>query len=99
MKEIKELAEHIEDELEDAKAYIETALAYKDKDRDLADMYAELSKSELSHAGTQHAQVVRLIRTVRDAPPPEMMAVWEYLHKRHIKNEEEVRRLQAMFRE
>lgn len=99
MKQIKELAGHIEEELHDARKYIETALMYKDSDRELADMYADLSREEINHAHMEHEQAVRLIRAQRTAPPAEMLAVWDYLHKRHVENEAEVKRLQAMYKE
>lgn len=99
MRQIKELAEHIEEEIHDAHKYIEAALMYKGSDKELAEMYSHLSDDELIHSHREHEQVVRLIRKLKDTPPPEMMAVWEYLHKKHIECESEVKRLQAMYRE
>ena len=50
MKQIKELAEYMQEEIHDACKYIKIALRYKGIDTALADMYYTLSRQELDHA-------------------------------------------------
>ena len=101
MKKIKELAEHIQEELCDAEEYAKAAILYKDDDKELADMYASLSRQEIEHSHTEHEQVVRMIRDYRNAgniPQESMMAVWDYLHEKMIQHEAGVNSLLDMYR-
>lgn len=101
MKEIKLLMEHIEDEIKDAKCYAELALEYRDNDPETAEMFYKLSGEEVNHMNTLHKDVVRLIndhRREKGEPPADMMAVYEYLHKRAIEKAGEVGALQGMYR-
>lgn len=102
MKEIKILMEHVEDEIQDAKRYAELALEYRDSDPETAEMFYKLSCEEINHMNTLHKDVVRLIgehRREKGEPPADMMAVYEYLHKRAVRKAEEAGILQAMFKE
>ena len=56
MKEIKELVEHIHEEMEDAEDYIKLALHYKETDSRLADTYARLAQEEIGHADHLHGR-------------------------------------------
>ena len=62
MKEIKWLAEQIEEELEDAENYAWKAKHYKDTDPDLSRVCMELSRQEIKHSEMLHDQAVRLIK-------------------------------------
>ena len=56
----------------------------------------------MRHSMILHEQVVRLIeehRRTEGEPPPEMQAVYEYLHEREIEKAESVKRLQAMYKD
>ena len=101
MKKIKMLMEHVEDEIQDAKRYAELALEYRDSDPDTAEMFYKLSCEEIGHMNILHKDVVRLIgehRREHGEPPADMMAVYEYLHKRAIEKAGEVGALQNMYK-
>ena len=101
MKEIKLLMEHIEDEICDAHTYAELAVEYQSADPETAELFYKLSGEEMSHMYALHKNVVRLIeahRREKGEPPADMMAVYEYLHKRAIEKAEAVGVLHGMYR-
>ena len=101
MKIIKELSEMISAEIDDAEKYIRAAIECKDTDRQLANTFAELSNQEMNHMNTLHGEVSRIIEEYRQKsgePPKEMMAVYEYLHKKQIDHAAEVKAMQAMYK-
>lgn len=101
MKKIKLLMEHVEDELCDARTYAELALEYRITDQETADLFYKLSAEEMSHMNALHKNVVRLIdayRREKGEPPADMLAVYEYLHKRAIDKAEAVGVLQGMYK-
>lgn len=102
MKIIKELSEHIDDEIEGAEEYIKAAIKYKEEHPALSKVLYDMSMDEMRHMGLLHEEVVKLIdahRKEKGAPPASMLAVYEYLHERHIKEANEVRMYQAHYRE
>ena len=102
MKIIQTLSEYIEDETQDASKYAKMALEWKDKNRGLADVFFTLSQEEMKHMTMLHGEVVKLIeehQKTKGEPPADMLAVYEYLHKRQIEHAAEVKQLQAMYRE
>ena len=101
MKLIEELSEMIEDEIEGAMDYAKKAVELKTDHRKLADTMYELATEELGHINRLHTEVVRLIEDYRKTsgePPIAMMAVYDYLHKRHIDKVAEIKRYQDMFK-
>jgi ferritin len=101
MKEIKMLMEHIEDELRDAHTYAELAMEYREEDLETAELFYKLSGEEVGHMEALHRATVRRIekyRREKGEPPADMMAVYEYLHRRAVRKAEEVGILQAMFK-
>ena len=73
---IKCLSEKIEDELEDANAYIDLAMKWKAEEPDTAEVFYELSVEELGHMEKLHKEVTELIEDYRREhgdPPKEMM--------------------------
>lgn len=101
MKEIKELVEHIHEEMEDAEDYIKLALHYKETDSRLADTYARLAQEEIGHADHLHGQAVRIIDAHRAAghtPPAAMLAVWEWEHKKSIDHKAKVKSMMDMYK-
>ena len=101
MKEIKLLAEHIEDELEDARTYAKLALEYKTSDPETAQIFYKLSGEEMGHQEMLHRCAARLIedyrRTSGEAPEA-MDAVYNFMHERFVEQAERVVNLQNMFR-
>ena len=99
---INTLHEHIDEELQDACEYAKMALEYKDTMHSVADTFYQLSKDEMGHAMTLHSEVVRIIEDYREEhgdPPADMLAVYNYLHKREIDKSEKIKRLQAFYKD
>ena len=96
------MSEYIEDEIGDATKYAKLALEWKDKKKELADVFFMLSNEEMKHMQALHNEVVKLIeesRKTNGEPPASMMAVYDYLHKKQIDHAAEAKSYQAMYRE
>ena len=101
MKIIEWLSERIEDEIEDARTYIEKSLMVKQDFPKLAETLAKLSDEEMKHMNMLHNEVVEIIEDYRKKngePPKEMLAVYEYLHKKQIDKSAEVKAMQMSYR-
>ena len=101
MKIIEWLSERIEDETEDARVYIETALMKKTEYPKLSDTLAKISEQEMQHMAMLHNEVVDIIEEFRkknSEVPKEMMAVYEYLHKKQIEKSATVKAMQTQYR-
>ena len=102
MKLIQKLSEMIEDEIDGAEEYAKCALKHKSDDPSLAQTFYDIAGVELEHVSMLHKQVTRIIeqhRREHGEPPAPMMAVYDYLHGKHIEEVAEVRHYLAMFRE
>ena len=102
MKIIKVLSEKIEEEVCDAKAYVKMAIEYKEEYPELSRDLYNLSMQEMDHMNILHNDVTELIRRYRETngePPADMMAVYDYLHKKQIDKALEVKTLQTMYKE
>lgn len=102
MKLIKELEEMIEDEVDDIKHYAKSAIELKEAHPALAQVLYTISTQEDSHQAALHAEVVKLIEEYKRThgnPPEAMMAVYEYIHNRHIERLAEARRYQEMYKQ
>ena len=101
MKLIKELEELIEDEVHDVKKYAKMAVELKADHPQLAQVLYTISTQEEAHKNMLHNEVVKMIETYRSkhgAPPAEMMAVYDYIHKKHIDKAAEAKRYQEMYK-
>ena len=100
MRLIEKLNDKIADEIQDAKCYATMALEYKGQP--FADTLYTISTEEMRHMNLIHNKVVKIIEDYRKKngePPKEMMAVYEYLHKKHIEAAAEVKTLHALYKE
>lgn len=101
MKLIKELEELIEDEIRDVKKYAKMAVELKDENSSLAQVLYTISTQEDAHQASIHTEVVKIIneyKRTKGEPPAAMLAVYDFMHKRHIENMAEARRYQDMYR-
>ena len=101
MKLIKELTERIEEEIDGAEEYIKEAIKLKHEHPSLAKTLYDISNQEMSHIDMLHAEVVKLIeehRRMHGEPPAPMMAVYQYLHERHIDKANNIRMLQNEYK-
>lgn len=101
MKIIRELSDMIEDEIDGALDYARKATELKEQHKKLADTLYELSTEEVSHISRLHDEVVRLIdkyKSEKGEPPADMMAIYDYLHKKHIAKVAEIKRYQEMYK-
>ena len=101
MKLIKKLTEMIEEELESAEDYAKAAVEHKESEPALASTFYEIATQEMHHVNLLHDRVADIIRKHRDQhgePPAPMMAVYEYLHGKHIDKAAEVRRYLDMYK-
>ena len=101
MKLIKELEELIEEEICDVKKYAKLAAEMKSEHPELAQVFYNLSTQEETHQAMLHNEVVKIIEEHRrkvGEPPPAMMAVYDYLHKRSVDKLAEARQYQDIFR-
>ena len=101
MKLIKKLTEKIEDEIHDIEEYSKMALELKEEHPGLAHTLHTIATQEDGHQAMLHNEVVKLIQEYRKEhgePPAAMLAVYDYLHKRHIEKLAEARRYMDMYK-
>ena len=94
MRTIEKLEKQINDEYCDAEKYITCALLNKEDNRDLADMYYELSQEEMKHAAKLHDMARKIIddyKAKNGEPPEAMLAVYKIMHERDIEYATKVR--------
>ena len=101
MKLIRKLEELIEDEIHDVKKYAKMASEVKAEHPSLAQTLYTISTQEDTHQAALHSEVVKIIegyRKTHGEPPAAMMAVYEYIHQKHIDNLAEAHRYQDVFK-
>ena len=102
MKIIKCIAEKIQEEVRDADAYINMAMEWKPEYPEAADLFFQLSTEEMGHADRLHGVVASLIKKYREEngePPAGMLALWEYLHEKHMQDAMQVKVKQSIYKE
>lgn len=93
MRIIKDISEKIEDELDDAEEYVKLALREKESEPVVSDLFYSLAKEEMGHMNRLHDCVAKLIKTYREKegePPEPMMAVYNYLHEKFMKQASQI---------
>lgn len=101
MKLIRDLEEAIEDEIHDIKKYAKMASEVKADHPTLAQVLYNISTQEDGHQAALHNEVVKIIeehRRTHGEPPAAMMAVYEYIHKKHIDKLAEARTYQDVYK-
>jgi ferritin len=99
MRAIKELADRINEELEDAKFYSEKYVEAKAKgDTTNAARFKDIANDELRHASIIHEMAVQEIATVRKifTPPVEMEEKWSKTHREYMERAAWVKQMLAM---
>lgn len=102
MKIIETLSHRIEEELCDAKSYVTMAMEVKEEYPELSRTLYNISTQEMEHMNLLHGEVTQIIKRYRETngePPADMMAVYDYLHKKQIEKSLEVKTLQTMYKE
>lgn len=101
MKLIKHLSEMIEEELEGAEDYAKNAVKHKEDNPGLAKVFYEISLDEMRHINMLHEEVATIITDYRREhgdPPQAMLAVYEYLHEKHIERANRIKMYQAQYK-
>ena len=101
MKLIKYLEDAIEEEIEGVKGYAKKGVELKDEHPALAQVLYNISVQEDAHQAALHKEVVKIIedhRRTHGEPPAAMMAVYEYVHQRHIDALADARRYQDVYK-
>ena len=100
MKKIKDYVDKIDDEINGAKEYIETALWYKAKgDTARYNKYKEMSVQELGHATNIHqfaVEDIEKLEKVYPDIPQDMMDKWNKAHKEFIERVAWIKQMQNM---
>lgn len=98
---IKQLSDMIEEELEGAEDYAKGAVMHKDDNPGLAKVFYEISLDEMRHINMLHEEVSTMITEYRrehGEPPGMMMAVYNYLHEKHIDRANKVKMYQSQYK-
>ena len=101
MKLIQILEEKIEDEIHDIKEYAQMAAELKEEHPAMAQVLYNISVQEDAHQAALHKEVVKIIedhRRMHGEPPAAMMAVYEYVHQKHIDALADARRYQDVYK-
>lgn len=100
MKIIKCLSENIEETLDTAEENIKKAILYKEEYPIAARAFYNQSVILMDSIKGQHDVVVSLIegyKKEKGEPPAPMMAVYNYMHERHINKAAAIKALQDMY--
>lgn len=100
MREIKEMAKQIHEELDGAKKYAVKATAYKSEGNMTAGkMYYDMANDEIKHAMNIHGIIVKMIEEKRKTvtPPQYMLDMWNDEHEEYLEEMAKVKYMLAEF--
>lgn len=100
MKSIKCLSEDIECVLDMAEDFAKKAIMYKLEQPNMAKTYYNQSVACMAMVKDFHNNVVTLIdayKSEHGEPPAPMMAIYNYLHERHINKAAAIKNLQELY--
>lgn len=95
---IKQLAEQMEDEICDSKHYAKWAVEVKDKFPELAETLYTISLQEEKHRQMLHDATEKIISGKNASISSDMLTIYDYLHKRQIKEREHALRYQELYK-
>lgn len=101
MKIISELEDLIEEEIGDVEKYAKMAAKVKDEYPSLAQMLYTISTQEETHQAALHTEAVKIVeeyKRTNGEPPAAMIAVYDFIHKRHIEKMANARRYQDLYK-
>lgn len=81
--------------------YIECATKYKEEYPTIANMYYEMSLTEMTHVDKLHGAVVSLINEMKAKGTeidPTMMAIYNYEHEKAVEEATEIKVMQEMYK-
>lgn len=100
MKEIEQLVDRMDEELEGLEEYAQEALELKEKDPSLANTFFVIAADEKKHYNMLHMEVQRMIAEHQEKhgdPPPVMAALYEFVHRKQIKRMAKIESMLDMF--
>ena len=100
MRVIKDLSEEIEKTLDQAECNIKKAMEYKDDYPVASRAFFNKSVMLMDSIKLQHDAAVALIEAYKKEkgePPAPMMAIYNYMHERHINKTLAIKSLQEMY--
>ena len=101
MQEIKDIADQIEEELDDAEKYAVCAMKKKESKPSLAADYLKLSIEEVGHAALLHTDVANMIKEYREEhgePSERMLGRYDYIHEKFIEKSNRIKAMQAVLK-
>ena len=96
MKILTHLIERADATLSEVEWYAEKAMHYKTEHKTIADTYNKIAEMHITIYDMLHKEIVNLIEEHRRSghnPPPEMLIIWDYEHKKLIKEFAEAKTL------
>lgn len=100
MKIIAKVVDLISEELSDAKRYIKLAEQEKEN-KSLSECFATLAEAEMGHVKALHAEAASLIEDYRaknGEPPADMLAIYNYEHKKQIARAAKIKQMITEYR-
>ena len=101
MKIIERISERIEDEIKDAKNYTLMAIEIREDFPEMSRILFTIGNQEMEHMRMLHDGVTGIIQKYRaehGEPPEKMLAVYEYLHEKQIREAADAKLIQSMYK-